>query len=111
MDKPTSNLRVFVGIYPPSDGEGTQAAALLETLTGLTLPSHRIVPSEQLHLTVHFVGDVSSRDLDRTIESVARSAAGLESFSLCPLKLISLPTRGRARLIAIETDRPAQLLE
>lgn len=111
MGKSASNLRLFAGIYPPSDGQGTQAEALLETLRGLTLPSHWIVPAEQLHLTVQFIGDVSSKDLDRTIESVTRSAAGLASFSLCPLRLISLPTRGLTRLIAIETDRPAQLLE
>jgi 2'-5' RNA ligase len=123
MSKPVSNLRLFVGIYPPRisaapldltpppRGKGDHAKALLETLKGLTLPPHRTTPIEQLHLTLHFIGDVRTRDLDRTRESVARSAAGLEPFSLLPLKLISLPPRGRARLIAIETDRPAPLLE
>jgi 2'-5' RNA ligase len=105
MSKPATNLRLFVGIYPP------QSRALLETLNGLTLPPHRVVPAEQLHLTVHFIGDVPLRDVDRTVESVARSAAGLASFALRPLELISLPRRGRARLVAIETDRPAPLLE
>ena len=100
-------MRLFVGIYPPQQS----APFLFETLDSLTLPPHKIVPLEQLHLTVHFIGEVVSRDIDRTIESVSRSVAGLKSFSLSPLNLISLPRRGRARLMAIETDRPSALLE
>jgi 2'-5' RNA ligase len=69
------------------------------------------VPLEQVHLTVQFIGDVSGRDRDATVESVARATAGLAAFRLEPRRMISLPRRGAARLIAVETSSPPPLAE
>lgn len=107
MTKPTSNLRLFVGVYPP---EGV-SRAMLRALERLPMPPHRATPPSQVHLTLQFVGDVPARELDDVIESVERSAAGLGPFTLTPRRLVSLPERGRARLVAAETDSPANLLE
>lgn len=91
-----STLRLFVCLYPPPD----VAESLLCALAGLSLPEYREVAAEQVHLTLHFIGEIDSRQLDEVRESVERSARGLECFSLAITSLISLPQRGETRLVA-----------
>jgi len=100
-------LRLFVAIYPP---EGI-ARDLLRLMRSQDPPSYRQTPLDQVHVTLQFIGDTPGRDLDDTRESVVRSAGGLGSFCLTPQRLVTLPQRGRPRLIAAETDAPATLLE
>ncbi len=84
---------------------------MLEALAALDLPAHRAVPAAQVHLTLQFIGDTEPRRLQEVAESVERSCAGLEAFALTPLRLIALPQKGPARLVAVETDAPATLME
>jgi RNA 2',3'-cyclic 3'-phosphodiesterase len=102
-----ANLRLFVAIYPPPE----VADAMLHALSALVLPPSRATPGEQVHLTLQFIGDTPAKGLDAAIESVQRAAAGLVAFALSPWRLIRLPERGPARLIAMETDAPPTLLE
>jgi len=74
----------------------------------------QLVPPEQVHLTVHFLGNVPVRSLNETIEALDRAKKGLHAFALAPTEIITLPRsgpRGRPRLIAVETEGPADLLE
>lgn len=105
MTRPLANQRLFVSIHPPVD----VARAWLDLLHTMSLPDGRDTPEAQVHLTVQFIGDVPVRALDSVIESVRRSAAGLESFLLQPRGLIALPQRGPARLVAVETGCPPAL--
>src|SRR5688572_27304408 len=105
--KPSSNLRLFVGIYPPRE----VAEAMLNAMAELKLPAHRPTLCEQVHLTLQFIGDTPARELDATIESVERGAAGLSAFELSAERLIQLPERGPARLVAAQTDAPPTLVE
>lgn len=107
MARPTANLRLFVGIYPPLD----LADAMRRHVASIDLPPNRLTPAVQVHLTVHFIGDTPAKAMDETVESVQRSASGIAPFELEPKQLIRLPKRGPARLIALETDAPAGLLE
>jgi 2'-5' RNA ligase len=107
MARPTANLRLFAAIYPPSAAQ-TQLARSIQTLE---LPPHRAVAPEQIHLTVQFIGDTPSADLDVTSESLQRATAGLASFSLQPMRLISLPERGPSRLVAMECEPHPTLME
>lgn len=100
-------MRLFVAAYPPVEA----ARGMLELLRGMDLPEHRLVPAEQVHMTLHFVGDTDKRQLDEVMESVERAAAGIGAFDLTPRELVCLPERGEARLVAVETDAPAELLE
>jgi len=100
-------MRLFVAVYPPVEA----AAAILELLRGVELPEQRLVPPEQVHMTLHFVGDTDKRQLEDVMESVERAAAGVEAFALTPRRLMCLPDRGEPRLVAVETDAPAGLLE
>ena len=104
------DLRLFVAIYPPPDA----ARDMLRALAKLDLPPdarHKVTRLDQLHMTVQFIGDVPGRDLDDVVESVERSAAGVTPFTLTPHRLVTLPERGTPRLIAVETDLPAGLVE
>ncbi len=100
-------LRLFVAIYPPPE----TARALLGALDALSLAEHRLVPPQHVHLTLHFIGNTDHSRIEETAETVRRSTAGLEGFSLSPSRLITLPSRPPARLVAAETDRPKALLE
>jgi 2'-5' RNA ligase len=108
MTPPARNtFRLFVAIYPPVD----VARALVERLRHLELPAHRVVPHEQVHVTLQFIGDTPAARIDEVKESVKRSTAGVQRFDLRPSLLIRLPQRGAARLIAAEADRPPALME
>ncbi|MBL8764519.1 MAG: RNA 2',3'-cyclic phosphodiesterase [Phycisphaerae bacterium] len=102
-----SAVRLFVALYPPPD----IAAHMLVQLSGLRMPEHRATPHDQVHLTLLFVGDVHHRDVPAVRESVERSASGIAPFPLRPDRLITLPSRGPSRLLALTTDAPAGLLE
>lgn len=105
---PPRRLRLFVAVYPPPE----IAAALLAALEDLDdLPALRPVERDQVHMTLHFVGDRPPSELEAIAETVRRAAGGLEPFALTPQRLITLPRRPPARLVAAETDRPAGLLE
>lgn len=100
-------LRLFVAAYPPREVvEGLQAACRAAAVRGV-----REVPPDQVHLTLQFIGPVQPRDLERTEESVGAACRGVRAFELRPARLISLPARGRVRVIAVETDAPAGVLE
>lgn len=107
MSKPSTNLRLFVAIYPPPEIQRW----LVNRLRKLTLPPHRPSELEQVHMTVQFIGDMLAPKLEATIESVRRSASGLSPFQLQPHTLISLPQQGAARLVAAECEAPPALLE
>ena len=104
---PQPDLRLFVAVYPPE----RVARALLAELDALSIPEHRITPVEQVHMTLQFIGDTRTKDLERVRESVERSVSGIHSFVLTPIRLLTLPERRPARLIAATTDAPAALLE
>lgn len=100
-------MRLFVALYPPA----AVAGAMLARLLRMDLPRHRATPADQVHLTLQFIGDTDRSDLASILESVQRSAAGIAPVMLSPLRLVTLPQRGPARLMAAETDAPAPLLE
>jgi RNA 2',3'-cyclic 3'-phosphodiesterase len=70
-----------------------------------------VTPVEQVHMTLCFIGDTPKKDIEEVRESVARSCAGLPVFELTPRRLVTLPDRGRPRLVALETDAPPTVLE
>lgn len=98
-----STLRLFVAAYPPTD----LAEHFLERLRRLPVSQYRETPLAQIHLTLHFIGEVSARELDQVVDSVGRATVGIRSFELMPLRLLSMPPGRRpARLVAVETTAP-----
>jgi 2'-5' RNA ligase len=105
--RPPKNLRLFVAAYPPPE----IAVALLASLGQLDLPPGRLVPPQQVHLTLHFIGETPVAKIDSIVETVRHAARGMDSFALTPWQLITLPKRPPVRLVAAETDQPAALME
>lgn len=105
-------LRLFVAMAPPlAVGESLLGAA--QALSG-SLPPHRLIPAEQLHLTLAFIGETRAKEVRDVKESVERSCAGLRAFTLTAERLVTIPTPddgGPPRLLAAQTDAPATLLE
>ncbi len=99
--------RLFVALYPPLE----VVRAMLSELRGLNLPRHRVTPEAQVHLTLFFVGDTDPRQVGILIESVRRSVSGIGPIELRPMRLVTLPERGAARLVAMESDAPSNLVE
>lgn len=107
MSAGAAQLRLFVAAYPPVES----ARQMLGALAGGGVPPHRATTAEQVHLTLQFIGETRQDALPEVEESVRRACAGIGPFTLEPTKLISLPRRGPARLVACETSAPAGLLE
>ena len=99
--------RLFVALYPPGEISRELQAALAD----LKLPAYSPTPVEQVHLTLQFIGDTAERELAGVVESVAAACAGLRTFALKRARLVRLPERGLARVLAVETDAPAELRE
>jgi len=96
-----------MAVYPPRQ----TALALLQAIPKLDPAPCRLVRPEQIHLTLHFIGDTPLVQLGEITESIRASTGGLGPFALAPQGLITLPERGRPRLVAARTDRPAALME
>ena len=100
-------MRLFVSIDPPA--EIADQLARVAALAGW--PGARVTAADHIHLTAHFIGEVGQRELERTLESVDRAAAGLGPFTLTLSGLAVFPEGGPPRVIAVLADRPPQLLE
>jgi 2'-5' RNA ligase len=101
------DLRLFVAAYP--DRAWSERA--IGALGTLELPAHRVTPVGQVHLTLCFLASVDRTELSSIGASVERAASGLHAIDLEPTRLITLPGRGPTRLVAVECDAPAELLE
>ncbi|HYD01005.1 MAG TPA: RNA 2',3'-cyclic phosphodiesterase [Phycisphaerales bacterium] len=107
-----ATLRLFAALVPDApSADALQAAA--EAMSG-RLPPHRVIPAAQLHMTLAFIGDTRVKELREVKESVDRSCAGLDPFTLTARQIVTIPTPengGPPRLIAAVTDAPPTLLE
>lgn len=99
--------RIFIAAYPPP----ATVDALSASAAALELPPHRVTPVDQVHLTLQFVGDVDPRDLEEVIESAERARMGIAEFELSPDRLIAIPDRGPARLVAASAPEVKPLSE
>src|SRR5690606_38982186 len=81
-------VRLFVACYPPASVSKDLAHEAAALCARHDLPESRETPTEQIHLTLQFVGDTPVANLDAVRESVRRAASGLPAFELWPLRLI-----------------------
>lgn len=102
-----AGVRLFVAAYPPR----ALITLLQARLREIDLPPHRMTPAEQVHLTLHFIGNRPESELDEVAQSVERSAAGIAPSLVTIRRLITLPERGSSRLVAAECSSSSPLLE
>jgi len=100
-------LRLFVAAYP----QARVVDRLFEETARLELPPHRPLPADQVHLTTWFIGETDRGEVGRIEESVARAGAAISPMTVVPDRLVTLPARGPARLIAAAAPCPSALEE
>jgi len=125
--KRDGELRLFLAMYPPE----SVVVELLKKMRCLEgLPPYRETIPGQVHLTLHFMGNVHPRDLERVIESIDRAKKGIYQFQLHVERLVAYPRNTRSgegeeshpptarvrraalpRLLVAEMDGPKYLLE
>lgn len=69
----------------------------------------RWIPAENVHLTLKFLGDVSSTNVDMVSEIVQRTAIGYDCFELSVGSLGVFPNARRPRVIWIGVEAPQVL--
>lgn len=102
--------RYFLALKPPIEAVRhllDRATIDVEAAPGLW----RLAAEGQVHLTLHFIGSVEPRRMDRVIESIERSAAGLHAFDLRVDRRGTLPDEGPPRVLAAFTDAPPDMME
>ncbi|MFO0830927.1 MAG: RNA 2',3'-cyclic phosphodiesterase [Phycisphaerales bacterium] len=100
-------LRLFLAAYPSP----AVADWLLARARALPLPEHKLVPADHVHITLLFLGDRQPGAMGKVEASVEAACKGIRPCIVRPLRLITLPDRGPARLVAAETDSPPSLME
>ena len=84
-------IRLFIAVDIPED------IRILMCGMGGTIPGARAVPTEQLHLTLKFLGDTDSGLLPDIKEALAEIKSPL--FSLCLKGVGHFPPRGNPRVL------------
>lgn len=102
-------LRLFVAIAVPPDVR-REIAGVQSELRPLADPEDvRWVKSEQLHLTLKFLGNVPTASLDAVTNSLTEAGAGVQPFPLRAKGIGFFPNSRRPRVIWVgfESDEPA----
>lgn len=103
-----SRLRCFIAVEIPHEIQQNihkQTAAIRNEIGGLV----RWVPSENMHLTLKFLGDVSQSNVEFLVQMLRNEAAQVACFNLHLAGLGSFPSPKRPRVIYIGIQAPAGL--
>lgn len=105
-------LRLFVSIQPAA----VVSLPLLAMVDADVLPEAQTAPMrplspEGLYLTLAFLGDRHKKELPGIHESIERACAGVRPFTLTVDRIMTLPRRQVARMVAAVTDEPSGLME
>jgi 2'-5' RNA ligase len=104
-----SLLRIFIAIelpIPVCDAIQKQTARLRQTLGNDLI---RWVPTQNMHLTLKFLGDTTTSHLDFLKQMLARTADAHPQFNLQLGGLGSFPNSRKPRLLWIGIHAPADL--
>ncbi|MDX1645184.1 MAG: RNA 2',3'-cyclic phosphodiesterase [Thermoanaerobaculia bacterium] len=76
-----------------------------------SLPAARWLPSENLHLTLRFLGEVEATELDAARKALARAVEGRTGFDLALGEPGRFPRRGPPRVLWIGVEAGTALFE
>lgn len=89
-------MRVFVAIFPPPEVQSTLLRAAQDAqITG----NIRWVPRENVHLTLKFLGDATSDELEGVRDALEKVARRHGSFRIQPSGLGAFPSGRKARVL------------
>lgn len=93
-------MRCFVGICLPERTRHLLArAAQAVRSADARWEGEKWVPQENLHVTLHFLGDVSQRDLALLDSMMAQRLASIAAFELELAAVRAVPSLGRCRML------------
>ena len=102
-------LRSFIAVKIPQEIQSAVACSIAPLQKILPKPLVRWVAPENVHLTLKFLGDVSSANLERLAESLKVEARNHEIFTMPVGGLGAFPTARRARVLWIGLEAPVAL--
>lgn len=108
-----SPIRCFIAVELTP--EAREQLARLQQRLKASLPAHAIrwTPPENIHLTLHFLGDVQTDRIDLVGRMLREVAAGFRPFALTLADLGSFPNTRRPRIVWVsvcgQTERLASL--
>ena len=102
-------LRAFIAIEIPQEIQSAITRSIASLQKSLPKPIVRWVASENVHLTLKFLGDVSPANLELMVEALKVEARNHETFTVAVGGLGAFPTPRRARVLWIGLDAPAAL--
>jgi len=101
-------LRTFIAVdIPPGIQKNIQQS--VDKLRRSIGNSVRWVPTNNIHLTLKFLGDVSQENVDILSQALSTEADSCSSFDLSVSGLGSFPNSKRARVLFIRIQAPAEL--
>ncbi|MGB9673871.1 MAG: RNA 2',3'-cyclic phosphodiesterase [Anaerolineales bacterium] len=103
-------IRAFIAIEIP---HSTQAklAALIQTLQrSIPTPAIRWVKSENIHLTLKFLGDVSVGNISLLEDILNKEVEKFKPFEMSVGELGAFPNPKRARVIWVDVAAPNELM-
>ena len=104
-----SVIRAFIAIELPPDVRESLSQVGEQLMEQLDARMIRWVPTENIHLTLKFLGDVSVRNLDVLQELIAGEAAQHKPMEFSVGGLGAFPKTRRPRVIWVGVEAPAEL--
>jgi RNA 2',3'-cyclic 3'-phosphodiesterase len=105
---PMSVIRAFIAIDLPLYIQNKLADILLQ-LQQSEARAVRWVPSNNIHLTIKFLGDVSPTNLELLTRLLRSEVSRFRSFEICVGELGAFPSIRRPRVIWIGVEAPPTL--
>ena len=102
-------LRSFIAVEIPAKIQNAIANNIASLKNTLPKPLVRWVAPQNVHLTLKFLGDVSTANLERLAETLKVETASHAIFSISIVELGAFPAQRRARVIWIGLDAPPAL--
>ena len=102
-------LRTFIAVEIPSGIQTAIANSTISLKNELAKKLVRWVAPQNVHLTLKFLGDVSSTTIEHLAETLKREAASHATFSMCVGGLGAFPTPRRVRVIWVGLEAPPAL--
>jgi 2'-5' RNA ligase len=102
-------LRAFIALEIPAGIQNAIAQSTASLRVALPKPLVRWVASQNVHLTLKFLGDISSTNLEHLAEKLKMETVSHEMFSMSVGGLGAFPTARRARVIWVGLEAPTAL--
>ncbi len=94
-----TTIRTFIAIEL-SDKARLALSSLQDRLKALVPPKTvRWTPAQNIHLTLHFLGDVAQADVEKVTEALQMATAAYPPFSLNLTGMGCFPNMGRPRIV------------